>query len=43
MTAVSIFEYNEEEKMKKIRAAERMAGYEKGVTAGKIAGKRTII
>lgn len=37
--AVSIFEYNEEEEMKKIRAAEHRVGYEKGVKAGEIAGE----
>lgn len=37
---MSILEYNEEEEMKKIRAEERMAGYEEGVKAGKTAGEK---
>ena len=39
VVAVSIFEYNEEEELKKIRAAEfsvgREAGYEEGEAVGK--------
>lgn len=43
VVAVSIFEYNEEEELKKIRAAEfsvgREAGYEEGEAVGKAAGE----
>ena len=43
VVAVSIFEYNEEEELKKIRAAEfsvgREAGYEEGEAAGEVIGK----